>query len=165
MKVFLLRHGMTARAESDIARSLTDDGVAALKNVMSRRPEELVNVRSIETGPLGRVRETATTAAEMISYDGEIIDNQSLNKLSRAHEIIATLKDVDDYSGDLMLVSHESSLCNFMLWLAGEDILMSNSSLSAIETDGWSRGAGRLLWQESPNSREIKRTSSFVDQF
>lgn len=165
MKVFLLRHGMTARADSDGERSLTADGVAVLEDVMSRRSDELAGVNKVFTGPLGRIRETAIIAAKVIGYQGDIVDNQSLRKLTRGEEITATLEHIDMSAGDLLLVSHESSLCNLMLWLAAEDILMSNSSLSAVETNSWSRGAGTLLWQESPNSREIKRTSSFVDQF
>lgn len=165
MKVFLLRHGMTARADSDGDRSLTSDGETALREVMARRAEELSNVRLVLSGPLGRVRQTATIAAEVIGYEGEIVENESLTKLSRGPQIIATLDEPEQYEGDILLVSHESSLCNFLLWIAGEDILMSNSSLSAVSTNAWHRGAGTLLWQESPNSSEIKRTSAFVDQF
>lgn len=165
MKVFLLRHGMTARAESDAERSLTVEGEAALREVMARRTEDLGNVVTVYSGPLGRLRETAKVAAEVIAYKGDIVDNPSLNKLTRGEEITATLQDTDMTAGDLLLVSHESSLCNLMLWLTGEDILMSNSSLSAIETEAWSRGAGKLLWQESPKSREIKRASHFADMF
>ena len=165
MKVFLLRHGMTSRAETDNDRSLTDDGIKALQDVVGRRVDELSNINTIYTGPLGRIRQTATIAAQVIGFDKEVVDNQSLNKLSRGQEITATLQDYDMSAGDLLLVSHESSLCNLMLWLTLEDILMPNSSLSAIETDGWTRGAGKLLWQESPNSSEIKRYSNFADQF
>jgi len=156
---------MTSRAETDMDRSLTDDGIAALKEVVGRRVEDLSNLDKVYTGPLGRIRQTAEIAAEVAAYTGPVLDNQSLNKLSRGQEITATLQDTDMSAGDILLVSHESSLCNLMLWLAGEDILMPNSSLSAIETQGWGRGAGKLLWQESPNSREIKRTLNFVDQF
>lgn len=165
MRVFFLRHGMTAKAESDDARSLTADGEAALREVMARRADELSKVGLVLTGPLGRIRETATIAAEVIGYQGDIVDNQSLNKLSRGQEIVATLDEVENYDGDILLVSHESSLCNLMLWLAGEDLLMSNSSLAAIEISSWSPRTGKLLWQESPNSREIKRTRNFADLF
>lgn len=165
MNVFFLRHGMTARAESDDARSLTGEGEAALREVMARRVDELSQVGLVLTGPLGRIRETAKIAADVIGYQGDIVDNQSLTKLSRGQEIIATLDDVENYDGDILLVSHESSLCNLMLWLAGEDILMSNSSLAAVEIKSWAPRAGKLLWQESPNSRDIKRMINFADQF
>ena len=117
------------------------------------------------TGPLGRIRETATVAAEVIGYKGDIVDNQGLTKLSRGEDVIATLDEVDSYDGDILMVSHESSLCNLMLWLAGEDILMSNGSLAAVETTSWLQGSGKLLWQQSLNSSEIKRTSDFIDMF
>ena len=165
MIVYLLRHGMTSRAETDMARSLTDDGIAALQEVIGRRVKELSSLDKVYTGPIARIRQTAEIAAEVAAYKGEITDLQSLNKLSRGQEITASLKDTDMNAGDILLVSHESSLCNLMMWLAGEDILMPNSSLSAIETQGWGRGDGKLLWQESPNSREIKRAINFADQF
>ena len=165
MKVFLLRHGMTARADSDDDRALTPDGIEALKDVMNRRPSDLSGVTRIHTGPMGRIQETANIAADVIGYQGEIVVNQSLNKLSRGQEITATLNHIDMSSGDIILVSHESSLCNLLLYLTGDDVLMSNSSLCAIETTGWTRLDGKLLWQESPNSSEIKRTRNFADMF
>lgn len=165
MIVYLLRHGMTSRAETDLDRSLTDDGIAALQEVVGRRVEELSKLDKVYTGPIGRIRQTAEIAAEVANYKGEVADLQSLNKLSRGQEITASLQDTDMNAGDILLVSHESSLCNLMMWLAGEDILMPNSSLSAIQTQGWGRGDGKLLWQESPNSREIKRAINFADQF
>lgn len=165
MIVFLLRHGMTSRAETDMDRSLTQDGIAALQEVVGRRVDDLANLNKVFTGPLGRIRQTAEIAAEVAGYKGEVSDLQSLNKLSRGQEITASLQDIDMNAGDLLLVSHESSLCNLMMWLAGEDILMPNSSLSAIETQAWGRSDGKLLWQESPNSREIKRAINFADQF
>lgn len=165
MKVFLLRHGMTARANSDVERALTPEGTAALKDVMSRRPSELSGITRIHTGPMARIQETANIAAQVIGYQGEIVVNQSLDKLSRGQEITATLKDIEMTEGDIILVSHESSLCNLLVYLTGDDVLMSNSSLCAIETTGWTRLDGELVWQESPNSSEIKRTRNFADMF
>ena len=165
MKLFLLRHGMTARADEDLDRRLTDDGIAVLKEVVGRQIPEMAHVAQIHSGPMGRIQQTATIAGEVIGCQGDVTVNDSLTKLTRGEEIVATLENVDLAGGDIMLVSHESSLCNFLMYLTNEDILMSNSSLTAIETESLARGAGRLLWQESPNSREIKRTTAFVDQF
>lgn len=165
MKLFLLRHGMTARAETDAERMVTPDGIEDIKRVMARRKDELANVVQVYSSPLERVRQTARIAGEVIGYQGTVLDNQALFKLTRGEEIAASLADVDLTKGDLLLVSHESSLCNLMLWLAGEDILMSNSSLTALETNELALGKGKLLWQESPNGSQIKRTVTFVDQF
>jgi hypothetical protein len=52
-----------------------------------------------------------------------------------------------------------------VLWLTGEDILISNGSLLAIEVERAEQGAGKILWQESHNSREVKRAVDMVDQF
>jgi len=156
---------MTARADNDLDRRLTNDGISVLKEVVGRRIPEMANVFQIHSGPMGRIQQTAIIAGEVIAYQGELTVNESLTKLTRGEEIVATLENIDLSSGDIVLVSHESSLCNLLTYLTNEDILMSNSSLTAIDIESWNKGAGKLLWQESPNSREIKRTSAFVDQF
>ena len=164
MRLFLLRHGMTARADDDTLRRLTEDGIADLKKVIDRRKATLYEIQEVHSSPMGRVRQTAEIASEAFRFKGEITDNESLFKLTRAEDIVPTLQHLDEQS-NVMLVSHESSLCNFLLWLTGEDVLMSNSSLTAVRTDKLERGAGKVMWQESPNSSEIKRTEFFVDMF
>jgi hypothetical protein len=52
-----------------------------------------------------------------------------------------------------------------VLWLTGEDILIPNGSLLAIDVEEPTQGAGKILWQESRNSSQVKRTTDFVDQF
>lgn len=164
MRLYLLRHGMTARAEDDTLRRLTDEGIVSLKEVINRRIASLFDINEVHSSPMGRVRQTAEIASELFRFKGEITDNESLMKLTRAEDIVPTLQHLTD-SSNVMLVSHESSLCNFLLWLTGEDVLMSNSSLTAVRTDKLERGAGRILWQESPNSSNVKRTADFVDMF
>lgn len=156
---------MTARADDDFDRRLTGDGIAVLKEVVGRRIPDMAGVVQVHSGPMGRIQQTATIAGEVVGYQGELTVNESLTKLTRGEQIVATLENIDLTGGDLVLVSHESSLCNLLTYLTNEDILMSNSSLTAIEIDSFTKGAGKLLWQESPNSSEIKRTTAFVDQF
>lgn len=164
MKLFLLRHGMTSPAEDDTMRRLTEDGIIALKTVIGRRRATLFDIDEVHSSPMQRVRQTAEIASEEFRFKGEITDNESLMKLTCAEDIVPTLQHLTE-SSNVMLVSHESSLCNFLLWLTGGDVLMSNSSLTAVRTDTLERGAGNILWQESPNSSEIKRTEFFADMF
>lgn len=164
MRLYLLRHGMTARAEDDTKRRLTEDGIAALKDVIGRRKAALFDINEVHSSPMQRVRQTAEIASDVFRFKGEITDNESLMKLTRAEDIVPTLQHLAEDS-NVMLVSHESSLCNFLLWLTGEDVLMSNSSLTAVRTDKLERGAGKILWQESPNSSQVKRTAEFIDMF
>lgn len=164
MKFYLLRHGKTARADDDTLRRLTDEGIEDLTKVISRRKAALFDVDEVHSSPMGRVQQTAEIASEIFKHKNDIINNESLMKLTRAEDVLPTLQHLTEAS-NVMLVSHESSLCNFLLWLAGEDVLMSNSSLTAVRTDKLERGAGKILWQESPNSSEIKHAASFVDMF
>ena len=164
MRLYLLRHGMTARADDDASRRLTEDGIKDLKNVIDRRKTVLYDIHEIHSSPMGRVLQTAEIAGEVFRFKNEITKNQSLFKLTRAEDIVPTLLHLNSDS-NVMLVSHESSLCNFLLWLTGEDVLMSNSSLTAVRTESLERGQGKILWQESPNGSKIKRTVDFVDMF
>lgn len=163
MKLFLLRHGMTSRASTDEERSLTTDGINDLKDVVNRRKDEMQGITQVHVGPLWRVRQTGIVACNTFGYKGEIVDNPSLMKLTRGQEVMESLNHIKLIEGDMLMVSHESSLCNLLMWLANEDVLMSNSSLCMVETDEFAQGAGTLIWQESPNSSAIKRTSTWVD--
>ena len=84
---------------------------------------------------------------------------------SRLNEIVNFVAELDFDAGDILVSSHQSCTSILVLWLTGEDILISNGSLLAIEVEKPQQGAGRILWQESHNSREIKRATNFVDQF
>ena len=68
-------------------------------------------------------------------------------------------------AGDVIVSSHQSCTSILVLWLTGEDILISNGSLLAIDVEKSAQGAGKILWQESHNSSEVKRAVNFVDQF
>lgn len=164
MRLYLLRHGMTARADDDTLRRLTQKGIEDLKKVVGRRKATLFDISEVHSSPMGRVMQTAEIACEEFRFKGEITNNESLMKLTRAEDIVPTLQHLTDDS-NVMLVSHESSLCNFLIWLAGEDVLMSNSSLTAVHAEKLERGAGKVMWQESPNSSEIKHIENFVDMF
>ena len=84
---------------------------------------------------------------------------------SRLPEIIRFASELDFDGGDVLVSSHQSCTSILVLWLTGEDILISNGSLLAIDVDRPEQGAGKILWQESHNSREVKRAADFVDQF
>ena len=65
----------------------------------------------------------------------------------------------------MLVSSHQSCTSILVLWLTGEDILIPNGSLLAIEVDKPKQGAGTILWQESRDGSNVKRAVNFVDQF
>lgn len=165
MKLFVLRHGMTSNAENDEDRELTDVGVTEVEKVVNLRLDDLRGVRHIYSSPLKRVKQTLYIAKRLIGYPGSIKESPYLKTGSRLPEIIAFANELDFDGGDVLVSSHQSCTSILVLWLTGEDVLISNGSLLCIEVDKPEQGAGTILWQESHNSREVKRATDFVDQF
>jgi phosphohistidine phosphatase SixA len=165
MKIFVLRHGMTSNAETDEARELTETGVTEVEKVVNLRLDDLQGVKHIYSSPLKRVKQTLYVAKRLLGFAGAIEESPYLKTGSRLPEIISFANALDFEGGDILVSSHQSCTSILVLWLTGEDILISNGSLLAIEVDKPEQGAGRILWQESHNSRDVKRATDFVDQF
>ena len=165
MKIFVLRHGMTSEAEADEDRELTNKGVAEVENVLNLRLGELQGVTRIYSSPLKRVKQTLYVAKRVTDFAGTIEESQYLKTGSRLDEIVSFVNELDFNGGDVLVSSHQSCTSILVLWLTGEDVLISNGSLLAIEVERAEQGAGKILWQESHNSREVKRAVDMVDQF
>lgn len=165
MKIYVLRHGITGDSESDVSRQLTTKGVEEVESVVTRHKEELSTIKHIICSPMPRVRHTVDLAAAIIEYQGDISESDDFTTGSRLTEIVRCMETVDPEKGDLLISSHQSCTSILVLWLIGEDILIPNGSLLAIEVEELAYGKGKILWQDSANSTEIKRVSNFVDQF
>lgn len=165
MKLFILRHGMTAAADADEDRELSDRGIKEVEDVVRLRLDDLADVKRIYSSPLLRVRQTLDIAARILEYNGPIIESQYLKTGSRLNEIIDFVAELDPEDGDVLVSSHQSCTSILVLWLTGEDVLIPNGSLLAIDVEEPVQGGGKILWQESRDSSEVKRTTSFVDQF
>ena len=165
MKIFILRHGMTAESDTDESRVLSDKGIKEVEEVVALRSDDLRGVTRIYSSPLLRVRQTLEIAAKKMGFEDPIIESQNLKTGSRLNEIISFVGELDFEAGDILVSSHQSCTSILVLWLIGEDILIPNGSLLAIEVDKPEQGAGEILWQESRDSSEIKRATNFVDQF
>jgi phosphohistidine phosphatase SixA len=165
MKIFVLRHGMTSEADADEDRELTAKGVTEVENVVNLRLDDLRGITHIYSSPLKRVKQTLYVARRLIGFAGSIEESQYLKTGSRLKEIVSFVNELDFDGGDILVSSHQSCTSILVLWLTGEDILISNGSLLAIDVDKPVQGAGEILWQESHNSREVKRAINFVDQF
>ena len=165
MKLFILRHGATAAADADERRELSAQGVKEVEDVVLLRQDDLQGVTQIFSSPMIRVKQTLEIAARILSLQDPIIESQYLTTGSRLNEIVSFVGELDFDGGDILVSSHQSCTSILVLWLTGEDILISNGSLLAIDVAAAAQGGGTILWQESHNSSEVKRTTSFVDQF
>ena len=165
MKLFVLRHGMTTEAETDEARALGEKGVAEVENVLALRLDELQGISAIYSSPMLRVKQTLTVAKRVLGFQGDIRESQFLKTGSRLDEIKRFATELDLDGGDVLVSSHQSCTSILVLWLTGEDILISNGSLLCIDVAKLEQGGGKILWQESQSGRQIKRAVNFVDQF
>ena len=165
MRLFILRHGMTTASDTDERRELSAEGVKEVENIVSLRRDDLLGVTQIYSSPMIRVKQTLEIAARILGFQGPIIDSQYLATGSRLKEIVSFVSDLEFNAGDILVSSHQSCTSILVLWLTGEDILISNGSLLAIDVEKPAQGGGRILWQQSHNSSQVKRTTNFVDQF
>ena len=165
MKLFILRHGMTAESDADERRELSENGTREVEDIVRRRLNDMKGVTRIYSSPQIRVKQTLRIAARILDFQGPIVDSQYLTTGSRLNEIISFVGELDFADGDILVSSHQSCTSILVLWLTGEDILIPNGSLLAIDVEKPAQGCGKILWQESQNSSQVKRTVNFVDQF
>ena len=165
MKLFILRHGMTAESDADERRVLSEKGVKEVEDIVTLRRNDLAGVTQIHSSPMIRVKQTLEIAARILGFQGPITESQKLTTGSRLKEIVSFLNDLDFAGGDILVSSHQSCTSILVLWLTGEDILISNGSLLAIDVQEPAQGCGAILWQEGQSGSKIKRAVNFVDQF
>jgi phosphohistidine phosphatase len=165
MKIFVLRHGMTSNADADELRELTETGVKEVEDVVNLRRDDLSDVARIYSSPLLRVKQTLEIAARVLDFQDPVVESQFLKTGSRLPEIVSFANELDFDGGDVLVSSHQSCTSILVLWLTGEDILIPNGSLLAIDVDKPEQGAGTILWQESRDGSNVKRAVNFVDQF
>ena len=165
MKLFVLRHGMTSNEDADADRTLTDVGIREVEDVINLRSDEMSNLAHIYTSPLLRVKQTLDIAADILGNKELITESELLKTGSRLPEMIQFLKELDYDGGDVLLSSHQSCTSILVLWITGEDILIPNGSLLAIDVERAERAIGKILWQESRDGSNIKRSSDVIDMF
>ena len=165
MKLFVLRHGMTSNADADSDRELTETGIREVEDVIRLRREELSRVSAIYSSPLLRVKQTLDIAANLLDKEQLITESEYLKTGSRLPEMIQFLRELDYDGGDVLVSSHQSCTSILVLWITGEDILIPNGSLLAIDVERAERAIGKILWQESRDGSNIKRSSDVIDMF
>lgn len=156
---------MTAESDSDAGRILSEKGIREVEDIVNLRRDDLKGVAKMYSSPMIRVKQTLEIASRILDFQGPIIESENLMTGSRLKEITRFVDDLDFSAGDVLVSSHQSCTSILVLWLTGEDVLIPNGSLLAIKIEKLEQGGGKTLWQESQNSREIKRAVNFVDQF
>lgn len=165
MNLFVLRHGMTSNADADADRKLTDVGIREVEDVINLRRDALSSIAHIYSSPLLRVRQTLDIASNILGKEELTVESEYLKTGSRLPEIIEFLREIDYEGGDVLVSSHQSCTSILVLWITGEDVLIPNGSLLAIDVDRAERAVGKILWQESRDGSNVKRSANIVDMF
>ena len=165
MKLFILRHGMTAESDADERRVLSAKGIREVEGVVNLRRADLEPITQIYSSPHIRVKQTLEIAAKILGFEGPVVESKYLTTGSRLNEIVSFVGELDLDAGDILVSSHQSCTSILVLWLTGEDILIPNGSLLAIDVEEPVQGGGKILWQESRSGSDVKRAMNFVDQF
>ena len=157
---------MTSNEDEDANRELTDIGIREVEDVITLRSKELANVNRVYSSPLLRVRQTLNIATTILAKNTPIIESDDLKTGSRLPEIIQFLRGLDyEQEGDVLVSSHQSCTSILVLWITGEDILIPNGSLLAIDVERAERAIGKILWQESRDGSNVKRSANVIDMF
>ena len=165
MKLFILRHGATAESDADERRVLSAKGIREVEGVVNLRRADLEPITQIYSSPHIRVKQTLEIAAKILGFEGPVVESKFLTTGSRLNEIVSFVGELDLDAGDILVSSHQSCTSILVLWLTGEDILIPNGSLLAIDVEEPVQGGGKILWQESRSGSDVKRATNFVDQF
>ncbi len=151
MRVYLIRHGEAAAAQTDSARPLTPSGraqAAALAQFLQRSGAV---PGAIWHSPKVRARETAETLKHYAKLDCGLIEHHGLLPEDNPDEVTSA---IEAESADLCIVGHLPHLSYVAAALlvgphAAPFVLFDTASAACIERNGRSRW--HLLWMISPS--------------
>ncbi len=120
MQVYLLRHGIAEEGRlgrSDADRELTAEGRRKLRDTLRVASRAEARPSLILSSPLTRAVQTASIAAEVLGYQGKILQTKLLLPNAKYEQVWDEIRVHKDESG-LMLVGHDplfSSLVGYLL--------------------------------------------------
>ena len=156
MQIYLLRHGIAEDAKPghpDAERPLTAEGRDKLHRVLVRARAAGLDPSLILSSPYRRACETATVAAEVLAYKGEIVRTPALVPESSPFDAWEEIRHRKAERA-ILLSSHEplmSSLVAFLLDSPALHVDMKKAALVRIDCERFGpRAAGVLKWMLTP---------------
>ncbi len=113
MKLFILRHGMTAESDADERRVLSEKGIKEVEDIVTLRRSNLEGVKQIHSSPMIRVKQTLEIAAKILGFKGPIIESKNLTTGSRLNEIISFVNGLDFDGGDILVSSRARAYLSY----------------------------------------------------
>lgn len=152
MWIYLLRHGIAedrSASGADADRELTNEGRQKLREVLKTAARAGVEPSLVLTSPYRRALDTARIAAEVLGYNGELLQTGTLTPGGRPDAVWEELR-VHRGERAILLAGHEplfSALGAYLLGAPELYIDFKKGALLAIEMDGFgARAHGVLKW-------------------
>ena len=156
MQIFLLRHGIAEDAKPgrpDAERALTSEGRDKLHRVLKRARTAGLDPSLILSSPYRRALETASAAAEVLSYKDEIVRTDALLPEASPFDAWDEIRARKDERA-MLLASHEpfmSALAAFLLDSPALRVDMKKAALVRIDCERFGpKAAGILKWMLTP---------------
>jgi phosphohistidine phosphatase len=156
MKIYILRHGIADDAQGsqpDSERALTPEGKKKLRSVLRAAHAAGVAPSIILTSPFRRAIQTAQIAAEVLNYEGELLQTKTLEPGSHPRVVWDEIRVHKD-EAEILLSGHEplfSSLTAYLLASPGLQIDFKKGALACVEIDHFSAEPhGVLKWMLTP---------------
>lgn len=152
MHVFFMRHGeAVTQAESDISRSLSENGRNDVRAIVSRCLNDEIFTSQIDEvwcSHYLRAQQTAELVSTFIHREPIIKDG--LAPTDNPDQLMSELRETDK---TILIVSHQPLLGTIVDRFAGLETgryRMGTSAVAAIQTDIMAYGCGELRWLYQP---------------
>ena len=140
MQIYLLRHGIAEDAKAgqpDAERGLTSEGRDKLKRILRRAGAADVLPTAILSSPYRRAFDTASIAADVLGYRGQVEKTRALVPEASPYDAWEEIRSRKDEKS-ILLASHEplmSSLAAFLLDSPALQVDMKKAALLRVDCD------------------------------
>ena len=152
MKIYILRHGIAEdghAGQPDSERALTAEGKKKLRSVLGVAKAAGVAPSLILTSPYRRAIQTAQLAAEVLNYEGELLQTRTLEPGSNPQTVWDEIRTHKDEAA-ILLAGHEplfSKLAAFLLNCPSLQIDFKKGAILLVEMDHFTAEPnGVLKW-------------------
>lgn len=153
MQIYLLRHGIAEDGRPDSERALTDEGREKLSRVLRRARSADAVPSLILSSPYRRAKQTAEVAAEILGYQGHIVETHALLPETSPQDAWHEIRTHSEEQA-ILLASHEplmSALAAYLLNSPALAVDMKKGALLRVDCERVLREPkGVLKWMLTP---------------
>jgi len=156
MLIYVLRHGIAETAQAgmrDADRALTEEGFKKLKSILRAVRAAEASPSVILTSPYRRAVQTAELAAQVLEFEGEVVQVKSLAPASEAEDVWEDIR-LHRQEDQVLLSGHEPLLgqvIGFLLGVPSLQVDLKKAGIACVQVDAFGpRPRGVLKWLLAP---------------